>query len=516
MQSRLIVAAIVACMFSSQYAFAADTTAEKPATTVEEKSAVLERETRIYLGHCLFEPISIETDPKKSGRFTTRTMPTVFALSLAKFAVDYTAAAIKVASEEQSVNTISAFPASGWFYKVEKDASFGVNPAHECIQIVSGSYNSNNKDLKKPLKKISRNTNLIEDVRIALGEQHPEINVPRLFFEARIEPFLSEAKTAPDVFRLAPNVFFFDSPIDSSFRDGWFGKDIKRSIGLTISFNRANAAADAAAFASIIVPFPEVKKGTYLSPVYFASLTTRPITIPALNDAEKAAITGKISAIEAERLAINNQKPKTFPPLAHESNEYKQARVAYCLQHKLIFPKVEDKDTLCHTEMNDAKATMDRAREKQLADAEFKSQLEAYRAKDGVTCKESNCTVAESYLLPFSASAVVIEVDEPGGFAKFMNQVAQAVAPAAQTYIDAKINAKNIDPTVAINDAASKKDDYLEQIGIVKLAQDDLDAGGSPADIKTKKETLLTAKKNANAKARLAGLPAPFDLTNPF
>lgn len=513
MQSKLIVAAIVACSFGPHCAFSADAAAGIPAK-VEEKSAVLEKETRIYLGQCLFEPIlSAKTAHEKTGKFTLNLMPPALTLALAKFAVDYTAAAIKVASEEQSVNTISVFPASGWFYKVERDVSFGMNPAHECIQIVSGSYN--NEAMNDSLMKIPRNTSF-EDVKKALRMQHSEIKIPRLFFEARIEPFLSTAKTAPDVFRLAPNAFFFDNPIDSSFREGWFAKDIKRSIGLTISFNRANGPADTAPFASIIIPFPEVKKGTYLSPAYFASLATRPIAIPALSEAEKAGITGKLLAIETEELALNNQKQKTFPPLANESDEYKQARIAYCLQHKLVFPKVEDEDTLCHINMNDAKATMDRARENQLADAEFKAQLEAYRVKDGVTCEGSICTVAESYLLPFSASAVVVEVNEPGGFAKFMNQVAQAVAPAAQTYIDAKINAKNIDPNVAINDAASKKDDYLEQMGIVKLAQDDLEAGGSAADIKTKKGTLLTAKKNANAKARLAGLPAPFDLTNPF
>ena len=508
---KLTTAVIVACSLTFHCAFAAD---EKPAS-VEEKSAVLEKETRVYLGQCLFEPPSTIVEKEKPCGTEESLIPTAIALSLAKFAVDYTTAAIKVASEEQRVNTISAFPVSGWFYKVEKDATFGINPTNECIQIVSGSYQIN-KESTQTFKKIPRSTILLDEVRKALEIQHPEIKAPRLFFEARIEPFLSEAKTAPDVFRLNPNAFFFDNPIKSKFSDGWFGKDIKRSIGLTISLNRANGATDAAQFASIIVPFHEVKKGTYLSPIYFASLSTRPIWIPALIEAEKISISEKLSAIKAQELYRNNQKPKRFQPLAHDNGEYKQARDAYCLQNKLVFPKAEDRDTLCHKDMNDAKSIMDRAREKQLADAEFEAQLEAYRVKGNVTCNEKSCTVAESYLLPFSASAAVVETDEPGVFAKFMNQVTQAVAPAAQGYFDEKINNNSIDPSVAINAEASKKDDYYEQMVIVKLAQDDLELGGQVADIKRKKETLLTEKKKANIKARLAGLPAPFDLSNPF
>jgi hypothetical protein len=514
MQSKFVAAAIAACISVQHCAYAAETSTEKN-VEVEEKSVVLEKETRIFLGKCLFLPPVQGSEKTISENITTRALPPALALSLAKFAVDYTAAAIKVASEEQSVNTISAFPASGWFYKVEKDASFGLNPAYECIQIVSGSYENGNQNLGEKFTQIARNTSQIDQVRKALRLQHPEINVPRLFFETRIEPFLSEAKVAPDVFRLVPNAFFFDQPIDSKPSDAWFGKSIKRSIGITITFSRANTT-DTAPFASIAVPFPEVTKGTYLSPAYFAPLATRPISIPALSASEKATIERKQSAIEAEELILNNQKPKSFPPLAHESDEYRKARVEYCNQNKLLFSKVEEQDPLCHSAMNDAKATMDRARERQLADATFNAQLEAYRAKDGVVCEKRTCAVPESYVLPYLASAAVVEVDKPGEFAKFMNKVALAVAPATQTYIDAAINAKNVDPSIAINDAASKKDDYLEQMGLVKLAQDDLNAGGEPAEIKEKKKRLLEAKKSANSKARSAGLPAPFDLASPF
>lgn len=491
----------------------------KPEAKGQEESAVLTNETRVYLGACLFVDPKLPKDPnppkdpkdKKSDRLTIKMIDPGIAIAAGKFLIDATAAMIKVASEEERVNTISAFPASGWFYDVDGQLVISMNPEYQCLQVVTGRFKT--KFEKSLYSKISRNASL-EELKSGITAQRPEVDAPRVFFEARIEPFKSTPTSQPDVFRLAPNAFFFTEPTESRFGDR-FRDEVKRSIAISINFARANGAQ--ASFGSFVIPFPQIAKGTYLTPDYFTSLATKPIPIPAVTVEEKenyASIKTALAAAVLKEKTKVPTAPAKLVPLATSDETYKQKRELYCAENRKLGEAKHD--AICSYPMNDYKAEMDRARENQLALFAFQNQQENVLAATDIKCVDKVCSANPYFMLPFTASAVIVELSEPGKFAKFMNDFAVALAPSAKTALETSINKQNIDPKIASDADASKNDDYLVQVAKVKLAQEDLAAGGDETAIKEKKETLLTAMKEANSKARAAGLTAPYDLSNPY
>lgn len=503
----LALGAMVVIQSISAVTWAADD-APTTAPKIQEKSAVLTNETRIYLGQCLFQAPS----PAGGGDIKLQMIDPGLALATGKFLIDTTAAMIKVASDDERVNTIAAFPASGWFYKVNGDLSISMNPDYQCLQVVTGRFKTAfSPPSHTPL---ARNATL-EELKNALGLQRSEVDVARTFFEARIEPFNSTPKSPPAVFRLAPNAFYFEDPLESRFND-YFHDHIKRSIAITISFARADSAEASTSFGSFVIPFPQMEKGKYLTPDYFTNLSTKPIPIPAVSSDEKETYTKKKTALAAAELALKTPKPSVPPkltPLPKADKTYVEKRTLYCTENGKL--DKDKQDSVCALPMSDYKLEMDRAREEQVAQFVFDNQ-QADASSPEIKCTKSPCTDDPYYMLPFSASAVVVELSEPGNFAKFMNDFAQVISPTAKTALETSITKRNTDPKIAIDAAAGKMDDYYESVAKVKLAEADLAATTAAVDIKAKKEALVTLKKDANTKARAAGVTAPYDLSHPY
>lgn len=528
-----------------------------------DAGAVLEEETRIFLGPCFFSDLP-PTEPTDE-KFLVES---VLGIALAETVVDFAAGALKTAGEDKSTQAIAAYPANGWMYQLNMNAQLVVNPQSRCIQIISGSFwnglrvldgedfnNVSTRDQTKTVMLDSRQEVEITDpsdanVSVAqwkssspifeqLKSHFRQLRQARFFFETRIEPL----QGTDDKFVIAPNAMYLEKPVEQSC----FEINPKRNVLVTLTM--ANAGADGGkAFASVNFPFRDVPSGTLLTPLYFRDHTSRAILAPELTEDEKKSVLAKKAKLNKATSEVQLVKGPPPPPVfvspnSFENAGYVKAAKTYCSEldkYNVLLvaqSKAATKITApeCPVDLQVAKTTLSKA---SATFTEFAAHQEAefntsnyWLLPDsdpkslGVSCNpssskgfEANCTLTKpTNVRPMTVSASVVEVKEGNKFAAFLGKVLEKAQPG----INAAIEAKKPDEEAAASAASeqSKVDREAYQLAVAdvetveaKLADILIKVGATSAEIAQCKKDLLEKKIIANQKARKAELPEPYPI----
>lgn len=533
---------------------------------------VLDEETRVFAGSCIFEAKKAEPPPEKlrppppRGPGIQAIGPAIVG-AIAESAIDFGVAALKAAAEEKTAQAITAFPVNTWMYQLNGTGQLVINPKIACIQIVSGSFwdgvrlTSDDKDANgqpKPAEAIaaldetakveadSRKTENAKDATgndVSIARWKPKGNIDeqlkKHFRQLRSVRFMMEVRAeqmedTKDKFFLAPNAFYFERPVQKTLLD------IKgrRNVLVTVTLMPAGAPPSASdtVIGSIAMPFREVEPGTRLSPLYFEGQTSRAMKAPALTDEEQRTVGAKQTLYASAKTDVTFVKgPAPRPALPPINNvrdpEYLKSATLYCQAvEKYNAERVKAKadgvsPPECPVAVLVAKSELDSAT-KAFTDAttgrqaKFNTERLWSDGSGGVKCKPGldeqhtwhpNCEIVSEPLDvgTITVSATVVEIKEPSKFVAFLGTVAEKVSPTAKAAVNAALPAGK-----ATTEEAKRK--ALEDVESAKLdvaiAEANLAGATTPADIAQKKKDLYDKKVAANRKAREAGVDEPYPL----
>lgn len=535
-----------------------------------DAGAVLEEETRVYLGTCFFSDVKTPAKPPVEQEVQSFLLPGVVAV-LAETVIDFTIGALKAAGEDKSMQAIAAYPANGWMYQLDKSARLVINPDGRCIQIISGSFwngfrvleNENEAPSRDPSKIVKldnrKKSKTIDpsgekvtvdrwDAADSLGKEvalfkqikarYRQLRWARFFFEARIEPL----KGTNDKFIIAPSALYFEKPVEKRF----FEADLaKRNLLVTLSI--ANAGAEVGkAFASVNFPFREVPSNTLLTPLYFSGHTSRAIQVPELTEEEKKDVLAKKTKLEKASSEVKLVKglpsgEKFETPNSFENENYKKAAEAYCKELDKFNTTLTNKEKAalkatapeCPVDVQVAKMNLSKANDEFI---KFTTKQEAQFNTDkywlikesdpkniGVSCDPINemkenfqaqCTLTGNAkeLRPITISASVIEVKEGSKFAAFLGKALEKGQPAINAAIEAKTPNKQAEATEKLKENQDAYQLALADVATAEAKVADLPADATATQKATAQRELLNAKIAANQSARKAGLPEKYQI----
>jgi hypothetical protein len=554
MKLQIFVAGAISAISCCSAVFAQDATAV-------EVGKVLDEETRVFAGPCIFqakkpEPPDVTRPPP--------VQPSIMAAgpfigAIAETFLDFGVAALKAAAEEKTAQAITAFPVNTWMYQLNATAQLVINPKASCIQIISGSFrdgllvlpSETNKvedvaarddSAKVEAKKRERTTekdSAGKEVSIAHWAQEKNIDeqLQQRFRQLRSARFLMEVRVeqlenTDDKFYLAPSAFYFANPVQSS----WLDFKGRRNILVTVTLAPAGESDDKV-IASIAMPFRDVSPGTRLTPLYFEGQSSRALKAPALGDADRKDVDAKQALYEAAKRDVSLAQGSTprapqpintvrDPEYLRSAQQYCQAVDKYNAERKKAKSKADEATPPeCPVEVLVAQSELDTAT-KVFRDATARRQAKLNAdtlwkdGSGGVKCTPGaggtqastpSCKLKspEMDVGAITISATVVEIKEASKFVAFLGNVAEKVKPTVKAAVDASLPAGK---AKAEEDQRKAKED-LESLKLdVAVAEVTLANAKSDADIAQSKKTVYDKKVLANRKAREANLPEPYPL----